>query len=243
MKLLIIRHGDPDYENDGLTEKGRREAEYLAEYLADVKIDACYVSPLGRARATAAPVLARKGMEAEVCQWLREFHAPIKRPDAGGKEVLTWDWLPEDWTGDERYFSPDRWYEPEIMADGHVKEAYDWVAGELDALLARHGYQRDGRMYRAVRPNSDTVALFCHFGVECVLLSHLMSASPMVLWHGLCAAPTSVTTVYTEERREGAVFFRASGFGDISHLALHGEAPSFSARFRELYTNDWARRD
>ena len=52
---LFIRHGEPDYEKDSLTEKGFREAEYLAEYLADVKIDACYVSPLGRAKDTAAP--------------------------------------------------------------------------------------------------------------------------------------------------------------------------------------------
>ena len=54
MRLLFIRHGEPDYEKDSLTEKGFREAEYLAEYLADVKIDACYVSPLGRAKDTAA---------------------------------------------------------------------------------------------------------------------------------------------------------------------------------------------
>ena len=31
MKLLIVRHGDPNYEIDSLTEKGWREAEYLSE--------------------------------------------------------------------------------------------------------------------------------------------------------------------------------------------------------------------
>ena len=34
MRLLFIRHGEPDYEKDSLTEKGFREAGYLAEYLA-----------------------------------------------------------------------------------------------------------------------------------------------------------------------------------------------------------------
>ena len=29
MKLLLIRHGDPDYTHDSLTEKGQREAELL----------------------------------------------------------------------------------------------------------------------------------------------------------------------------------------------------------------------
>ena len=31
MKLLLIRHGDPDYTIDSLTEKGHREAQLLAE--------------------------------------------------------------------------------------------------------------------------------------------------------------------------------------------------------------------
>ena len=31
MRILLIRHGDPDYENDTLTEKGCREAELLAK--------------------------------------------------------------------------------------------------------------------------------------------------------------------------------------------------------------------
>ena len=31
MKIRFIRHGDPDYGNDTLTEKGRKEAELLAK--------------------------------------------------------------------------------------------------------------------------------------------------------------------------------------------------------------------
>lgn len=31
MKILIIRHGDPDYANDTLTPKGWKEAACLAE--------------------------------------------------------------------------------------------------------------------------------------------------------------------------------------------------------------------
>ena len=45
MKILIIRHGDPDYEHDSLTEKGRREAECLAKRLVNEKIDYYYLSP------------------------------------------------------------------------------------------------------------------------------------------------------------------------------------------------------
>ena len=33
MKILIIRHADPDYVKDSLTQKGWREAQYLSERL------------------------------------------------------------------------------------------------------------------------------------------------------------------------------------------------------------------
>ena len=34
MRLLLIRHGDPDYVHDDLTETGKREAALLAERIA-----------------------------------------------------------------------------------------------------------------------------------------------------------------------------------------------------------------
>ena len=74
MKILIIRHAEPDYARDSLTEKGFREAELLSARLCRMSIRDFFVSPLGRARATAAPTLARLGREAEVLPWLREFH-------------------------------------------------------------------------------------------------------------------------------------------------------------------------
>ena len=43
MRLIIIRHGDPDYSIDSLTEKGWREAEQLAERIAKLDVKAFYV--------------------------------------------------------------------------------------------------------------------------------------------------------------------------------------------------------
>ena len=55
MKLMLIRHAEPDYAVDSLTEKGRREAELLSRRLARIPdISGIYVSPLGRAQDTAA---------------------------------------------------------------------------------------------------------------------------------------------------------------------------------------------
>ncbi len=243
MKLLIVRHGDPDYKNDSLTEKGWREAELLAQRLTKQEADYYYVSPLGRAKATASLTLERLGRTAEECEWLQEFPARIERPDKPGRQSIAWDWLPQDWTRREAFFSAEDWATDPVMEAGQVRQQYDHVVQCFDALLEKHGYVREGKCYRAVRANNDTIVLFCHFAVECVLLSRLWNVSPMILWHGLCAAPSSVTTVVTEERRPGVASFRVTAFGDISHLYVGDEPPAFAARFCECYGNEGERID
>ena len=233
MKLLIIRHGDPDYVNDTLTEVGHKEADLLAKFFADKKIDKIYMSPLGRARATAEYTCKIKGMDATVCDWLREFPAKVTKPHRD--DSVAWDWRPADWTPVEEFFSRKDWSGVPEMKEANVPEIYANVIRGFDELLAKHGYVRDGDLYRVTQANEDTVALFCHFGLECVLLSRLLNVSPMILWHGTCAAPTSVTTIYTEERQKGIAYFRMAEFGSVAHLTLGGQAPSFSARFCETY--------
>ena len=99
MKILIIRHGDPDYSIDSLTEKGWKEAEYLSEKLCKLDIKDIYVSPLGRAKDTASCTLKKLNRTAVECEWLREFNPTIIRPDRPEERCgVTWDWLPQDWT-------------------------------------------------------------------------------------------------------------------------------------------------
>ena len=71
MRLLIIRHGDPDYKKDSLTEKGWREAALLADRISELNVAAFYVSPLGRAKDTASLTLRKMNREAVECDWLR----------------------------------------------------------------------------------------------------------------------------------------------------------------------------
>ena len=243
MRLLIIRHGDPDYENDTLTEKGWREARLLAERICQMDIRDFYVSPLGRAKATASCTLEKMNHTAVTHEWLREFAPSIRRPDVACGRTIAWDWLPADWTGEPCFYDRDLWRTHPAMEEGNVGREYQWVTDGFDRLLAEHGYVRESGVYRTEKPNRDTLAFFCHFGVECVLLRHLMNISPMILWHHTAAAPTSVPTVNTEERREGTAIFRVSSFGDISHLYAGGEEPSFSARFCETYDDVQERHD
>ena len=241
MKILIVRHADPDYSIDSLTPQGKLEAELLSQRLSKLNVKEFYVSPLGRAKDTAAYTLSKLNRTAIECDWLKEFPCVINRPDKDN--IIAWDWLPADWTSIKEFYSMDDWTNVSAMSDGNVLSEFKYVTEEFDKILANHGYLRHQKLYKTITPNEDTIILFCHFGVECVLLGHLLGISPMLLWHGFCAAPSSVTTIVSEERRQGIVYFRVSGFGDISHLYSAGEEPSFAARFCETYYNSTQRHD
>ena len=243
MKLLIIRHGDPDYYVDSLTEKGWREAECLSKELSRMEVTDFYVSPYGRAKDTASLTLKKLNREAEIRPWLREFTPPLIKYPGTGEEHICWDWLPGDWTKCPEMYDRDTWMDHPAMVEGGVREYHDYVVTQLDELLASHGYVREDGYYRAVARNRDTIVIFCHFGVECVLLGHMLNLPAFVLWQGTVAAPSSVTTVYTEERRDGIASFRMQSFGDISHLYVKDMEPSFAARFCETWDCPWERKD
>ena len=269
MRILIIRHAEPDYAHDALTEKGEREAALLAERLCRIPITACYISTMGRACKTAIPTLRKFGIslpdrldlpdpghskddpfskcfpapQVHLCDWLQEFPHLIERPDKPGEVSIVWDWLPQDWTREDAFYDRITWADPEVMKKGCVKETYDKIITSFDAALASHGYIRNGNLYQAVHSNRDILAIFCHFGLECILLSHLLNVSPMILWHSTCALPSAVTSLYTEERRKGIAIFRMDAFGDLSHLYAGKEAPSFAARFCETFDHEEERHD
>ena len=210
MNIYIIRHAEPDYEHDSLTEKGWREAELLSHRLSKIQNAFYYTSPLGRARDTASLTLRAVGQEAEVLPWLREFDTGYTVPLVYNPKGFGWDFPPKTWTHEPLYYDPERWLQAPAYRDSGVAPVYRAVTDGLDALLAKHGY-------------------------ECVLLSRLFDCSPVTLWHHTVALPSSVTVVTTEEREKGVAIFRMSRFADLSHLDAAGEAPSFFARFCEQH--------
>ena len=234
MKLILIRHGDPDYVNDTLTAKGRIEAELLSERVKKWDVTKVYCSPLGRAKATAEYSLKKLGMDAKIYPWLQEFYIDVKDPETG-KTRIPWDFMPKYWTNVTELYDKDKWLEADVMKTGPVQEKYEEVCSGLDMLLAHHGYERNGNYYNAVNPNEDTIVIFCHLGVSFVMLSHLLGISPSVLWQGFFVAPTSVTVLCTEERVKGDACFRVKQMGDISHLYIGNEVPSDSGFFQETY--------
>lgn len=73
MRLLLIRHGDPDYINDSLTARGEEEAKALRALIPSLNVGDCYVSPLGRARRTAELALSGTGIIPSELDWIQEF--------------------------------------------------------------------------------------------------------------------------------------------------------------------------
>lgn len=252
MRILFIRHGDPDYENDTLTQKGRREAELLAKRAPSLHMGECYVSPLGRAQDTARPCLEKVECSAQTLEWLHEYWAKLdinKAPELAkvypdvekkGDEYLprvVWDMLPGYLTEHEEYTDKQAWRTSLVAQCSDMESIYDEIIEKFDAFLADHGYVRENGHYRVEKESTETVTFFCHFGLICVLLSHLWNVSPFTLWSSLALAPTSVTELVTEEREQGTAYFRGLKIGDVSHLYAGGEEPSFAARFCEVYSN------
>ncbi len=235
MKIIFVRHAEPYYAIDSLTKKGHREAELLSLRLAKLDVKAFYTSPLGRARETARYTLERVGREAEILPWLAEFRGHSIDPE-NGRRRIPWDYKPSVWMDRKGLRDMDAWADDELLSGGDVKKIWLETIDGLDALLASHGYIRDGHIYRAENNKPETIVLFCHLGIMMACLSHLIGITPINLWHGFSTQPSSVTTVVTEERVKGEVSWRCMQLGDISHLYAADEPYSTAALFPECYS-------
>ena len=72
MLLYIVRHGEPNYEKDCLTENGKLQAEAVGKRIAASGIDVIYSSPMGRAQETAAPACRLLGLPCNIEDWAHE---------------------------------------------------------------------------------------------------------------------------------------------------------------------------
>jgi len=157
MRLIFIRHGDPDYANDNLTPKGKREVALLTERVCKWQnITQFYTSPLGRAKATGAPALEKLGRIAIEEPWLQEFYYKTKYPknffikELAGKETMCWDFLPEIYYSDKKHFDRDSWTDSKIIKNGNIKKHYKEVCDGIDDILKNYGYIRNKKGFYTV---------------------------------------------------------------------------------------------
>lgn len=236
MKILIVRHAEPNYVIDGLTSKGKYEAQLLSERLCKLNIRDFYVSPLGRAKATASYTLNKLGRTAETLPWLHEFRGRCY-DEMSGRERICWDYRPEQWYDHPMLHDMETWpQDPLLSKQSNVAQIWDETVTGINEVLGRYGYRRDGAIYRCDHNTDDTLVFFCHFGIGAAMLGYLCNIPPMLLWQGTCMQPSSVTTIVSEERVKGEVAFRCMQMGDLSHLWAAGERHSTAGLFPECYT-------
>ena len=258
MRLIFVRHCDPYYPTDSLTEKGFKEAKLLSKRIKKWNILKAYSSPMGRAFTTAKIGLSKnkylKTGEITVCPWLREFNYPVVDP-LTNKNRASWDLLPEFFTSEKNrdLFDFATWQNNEFLETGDIKSFYKTVCDGLDGILEEFDYKRNGLLYSTVRKEGQsdfmerstdvfkdyiddrTVVIFCHLGVMGAMLSHLLNISAPSLWQGFFVAPSSVTILNSEERTPGIASWRVQQMGDTAHLYAKKEPPSSSGYFASAF--------
>ncbi|MCR4585703.1 MAG: histidine phosphatase family protein [Lachnospiraceae bacterium] len=175
MRLVLVRHGEPDYEHDCLTEKGKKQAEIVARRLMKEGIEEIYSSPLGRARQTAEPFAELSGIgKVQILDFMREIR--YGREDALYKSGNPWT-VAFDLVREGYDLQSSKWREyPGYEENTAVTDA-DKVRTGTDEWLASIGFEREGLYYRCTG-ESDTersLALFSHGGSSTAFMSQVMN--------------------------------------------------------------------
>ena len=237
MKIIIIRHGDPDYELDSLTEKGFREANLLADKLEKEGITHIYSSPCGRAMKTAEPTCKRI-----VLPWLHELPPMLITPyntDYYKNMRSEWNIPPELWTSDPKNYDINQWTDSKIVRGTKIPKMLENVNKGFDELLKKHGYTFDGKIFKIdenVANSNDTIALFCHGGVGTAIIAHVMNMPPIALWNSIFIPTSSVTTLYMEQHIKARPIAHGifAGIADTSHLYMGKEPISCSGLHADI---------
>lgn len=215
MRLYIIRHADPDYENNTLTPAGHLEAQALARRLATAGLDYVYTSPLARARLTAQYTADLLKLTPQVEEWTAEL-SDWRIEQAPWGRLMAWDLPGEIVRAQETFPTHDTWH---LISPLEVYRAeFETIQRNSDAFICGLGYERQNGRYRCLRPNRDRIAIFCHNGFGITWLAHLLEIPLALVWSGFWLAPSSVTTILFDERSETWAVPRCLGLGDVSHL-------------------------
>ena len=141
--VTLVRHGETSANVDGvwhgsldsaLTERGRSQAERVAEHLARTRADASalYASPLTRARDTAAPIAARLGLAPRFEADLREYHL-------GELEGMTYAELVREHRLFERMHADPDW---QPGGGESARQVAERLAARLSAIALLHRGER-----------------------------------------------------------------------------------------------------
>ena len=219
MLLYIIRHGDPDYTTDTLTDRGRMQAEAVGQRLAKIGIERIFSSPRGRARQTAEPLCAALGMNYSVEEWTHEIEDEriTTFPDGVPKSIsLVQNTLYRANGGIDLDYAHA--YECAGINETQMRTKVAEIEKNGDDFLERLGYRREGANYRILRENNERVALFCHAAFSRAWISTLLHIPLHIMWSSFEYTHTGVTVIEFNNNSDGLTAPRCLIYSDISHL-------------------------
>lgn len=176
MRIVFVRHGEPDYTHDCLTEQGKLQALAAAERLREEGIEEIFSSPLGRAAETAAATAELLKLPVKTLDYMRELHWGSNDGTPLPSDGHPWD-LADLLAGEGWDLTSPGWREHPYFRNNRVTENADMVARKTDEWLLSLGYERNGAYYRCIRPDDrqKTVALFSHGGSSAAAMGHILN--------------------------------------------------------------------
>lgn len=204
MRIVLIRHGDPNYEKDCLTELGHKQVKVAAQRLLKEDIEEIYSSPLGRARQTAQAFSEASGIkEIKILDFMQEIRF--------GSEGALYDnkWNP--WLGvhslvqEGKDLQSDDWRNYPVFKENFATIDADKIAVETDKWLEGLGYKREGKYYRNTRSDDEekTIAVFCHGGSSAAFMARVLNQTFPYMCGVLLRFPHTTITVLRFDRRPG----------------------------------------
>jgi len=221
MELTYIRHGQPEWDRGGfavddpiLTPLGEEQARWLGEAFVGRPVDRLLVSPLVRARQTAAPIAEALQIEPEVLDWLPEIAAPM------------WQGTPSEVVA--KAFADSRARPLDEQWDGlpggeSFRAFHQRITEGLDALLGELGARRltTHPLVWDLEEPGPNVVIVAHAGTNAVSLGHLLGIEPVPWeWERFVSFHASVSTVRPMPI-SGVHSFSLFRFSDTSHLPEH----------------------
>lgn len=223
MILYIIRHGEPDYKTDTLTEKGWLQAEAVGKRMSRLKIDKVFSSPLGRAKQTAEPTCRMSGLNKNIEEWAHEIGDERLTPFPDGKmksvSLLQNTYFRQNGNIDLPF---EKAYECDGIKQSDMKSAVEYIEKNGKDFLERLGYKEENGVYRILKENNEKVALFCHAAFARAWISVLLHIPLHIMWSSFDYEFTGVTVLEFKNNENGITAPTCLNYSDISHLYAEG---------------------
>ena len=215
MRIIFVRHGEPNYEKDCLTETGKKQAAAAAVRLEREGIEEIYASPMGRAAETAAGTAERLGLPVRTLDYMHEI-------SWGGPGIPQegHPWTVSDWMisrEDFDFYSAD-WRQHPYFRGNVAVQYLDEISARFDAFLRTQGYRHEGTRFLCETDRAKTIAVFSHGGSGACVLSHLLALPFPYVCTVLPYEFTSIIILEFPVRKGEYVHPRIELFNDAAHI-------------------------